>query len=97
MHPLVKYCQFGVSPVNHSDSDSEEEGEVPGTHPSNFILLIVPRRYFVVVIFFLSFGVECLRRSHLMYVFILLIKFGYLSGRLLGNSCSLGLQYVFSV
>ena len=22
-HPLVRYCQFGVSPVNHSDSDSE--------------------------------------------------------------------------
>ena len=24
-HPLVKYCPFGVSPVNHSDSDSEEQ------------------------------------------------------------------------
>ena len=22
-HPLVRYCQFGVSPVNHSDSDSD--------------------------------------------------------------------------
>ena len=21
-HPLVRFCQFGVSPVNHSDSDS---------------------------------------------------------------------------
>ena len=22
-HPLVRYCQFGMSPVNHSDSDSD--------------------------------------------------------------------------
>ena len=22
-HPLVKYCQFGTSPVNHSDSDKQ--------------------------------------------------------------------------
>ena len=24
-HPLVKDCQFGVSPVNYSDSDSDSE------------------------------------------------------------------------
>ena len=32
-----------------------------------------------------------------MYVFIFLVQFGKLSGRLLGDSCSLGLQYVFLV
>ena len=32
-----------------------------------------------------------------MYLFIFLVKFGLLSGRLLGNSCSLGLRYVFLV
>ena len=32
------------------------------------------------------------------YIFKLYInKFGYLSGRLLGNSCSRGLRYVFLV
>ena len=30
-----------------------------------------------------------------MYVFIVLVEFGKLSGRLFGNSCSLGLVYVF--
>ena len=30
-----------------------------------------------------------------MYVFIVLVKFGILGGRLFGNSCSLGLVYVF--
>ena len=30
-----------------------------------------------------------------MYVFIFLSKFGYLSVRLLGNNCPLGLRYVF--
>ena len=29
-----------------------------------------------------------------LYVFIFLVKFGLLSGRLLGNSCLLGLRYV---
>ena len=24
LHPLVKDCQFGVSPVNYSDSDSDQ-------------------------------------------------------------------------
>ena len=29
--------------------------------------------------------------------FHILVKFGFLSGRLLGNSCSLGFRYVFLV
>ena len=31
----------------------------------------------------------------LIYVFIVLVKFLYVSGRLLRNSCSIGLRYVF--
>ena len=46
----------------------------------------------VVVPFVLCFGVEFLCCLYLMYVFIFLFKFGYMSGRQLGNSCSLGLR-----
>ena len=34
---------------------------------------------------------------NLMYVFIVLVKFGKLSDRLLGNSCSVGFRYVLKV
>ena len=41
----------------------------------------------------LCFGVEILRCLCLMYVCIVLVKFWYLSDRLLGNSCLLGVRY----
>ena len=34
---------------------------------------------------------------HLMFIIILLVRFGYLSGHLLGNSCWLGWSYVLTV
>ena len=58
---------------------------------SNFILLFVPRRYF-------SCGSNCFMfwcSNFVLFAqyvrFHLLVKFGSLSGRLLGTSCSLGL------
>ena len=50
------------------------------------------------VLFVLCFGVDFVLFEvtlNLMYVFIVLIKFGHLSDRLLGNSSSLGLRCVF--
>ena len=44
----------------------------------------------MVVLTVLYFGVEILYYLHLMYVFIFVFMFVELSGRLLGNSCSLG-------
>ena len=33
----MRYCQFGVSPVNHSDSDSDSDNDNPNTYqnPAN--------------------------------------------------------------
>ena len=43
------------------------------------------------------FGVRVSVMFHLMFVHILLVRFGLLSGHLLGNSCPLGLPYVLIV
>ena len=51
----------------------------------------------VVVLVVLCFGVEFLCCLSLMCVFIFLVQFGLLSGRLLGNSCSLALRHIFMV
>ena len=45
----------------------------------------------------LCLGVGFLYCLSLMYVFIFLVQFGLISGRLLGKSCSFGLRYVFVV
>ena len=51
----------------------------------------------VTVLIVLCFGVEFLCCLSRMYVSIFLVQFGLLSGRLLGNSCSLGLRHVFGI
>ena len=43
------------------------------------------------------FGVRVLVMFHFMFVNILLVQFGLLSGRLLGNSCPLGKKFVLIV
>ena len=63
---------------------------------SNFILLIVQRRfvcYDSICFMFLESNFVLL---NLMYVFIVLVKFGLLSGRLLGNTCSHSTYDMFS-
>ena len=74
---------------------------------SNFIMLIVPRRYFcccpycfcVCVCVCVCVYVCCIFVLFAPYArfFFILVRFGYLSGHILGNSCSLGLRYVFLV
>ena len=59
--------------------------------PSILLLDLIKGDTSVVVLIVLGFGVEFLCCLHLMYAFI--VKLGLLSGRLLGNSCSLGLRY----
>ena len=55
---------------------------------SKAILLLCFHLFFVLDSNFLCY-------LNLMYAFIFLFEIGLLSGRLLGNSCSLGLIYVF--
>ena len=43
------------------------------------------------------FGVRFSVMFHFMFVLILLVQFGLLSGHLLGNSCPLGKQFVLIV
>ena len=38
--PLVKDCQFGVSPVNYSDSDSDTDLQIPLTKGTKDIVFV---------------------------------------------------------
>ena len=59
-------------------------GPVKAPPPSGFILLIVPGRCLCCG-FILCFAVDFLCFLNLVCVFIVLIKFGWLGGRLLGS------------
>ena len=61
--------------------------------PSNFILLIVQKRYFYCGSYCFVVWIRFLCSLSPMHVFS---KFGSLSGRLLGNSCPLGLYDMIS-
>ena len=42
-NPLVRYCHFGVSPVNYSDSDSDSDSGSTNGIPISFkVLPMVP-------------------------------------------------------
>ena len=58
-------------------------------------LLIVPKSILLLWFKLFCFGVDFLCCLSLMYVFIFLVQFGYLSGRLLGNSCIIRLTICF--
>ena len=64
--------------------------------PSNS-LLPVPKRQFCCGSLLPVFGVRLSAMFHLTYVHIILVRFGLLSGHLLGNSSSLGWPYVLFV
>ena len=73
---------------------SETEGEVGPVKlvksPHSNLLLTVPRRKFCCGSLLPVFGARVLVTFHLKCVHIILVRFGLLSGHLLGNSCSLG-------
>ena len=60
-----------------------------------FMKMIVPRRYFCCGSYCSVFWSRIFVLFEPYVRFHILVKFGYLSGRLLRNSCSLGLRYVF--
>ena len=60
-----------------------------GATSRGYTCLYVPLKALFLVFFFC-----CLR---LIYMFIFLVRFGKLSSRLFGNSCSLEVRYVFLV
>ena len=62
-----------------------------------FIVFLIIVLLIVVLLIVLCLAVEFLCCWHLMRVFIFLVRFGYLNGHLLGNSCLIGLRYVFLV
>ena len=63
--------------------------------PSNSLLTVL--RQWSGVVSVACFGVRVSVMFHLMFVLILLVRFGLLSGYLLGKSCPLGWPYVLIV